>query len=110
MASPAFIIKKGDLLPILSATLRDQDGAAADLTGFSLMELRYRLKGGGATTTRTATIVLAASGTVSYTWVVADTATAGVYEAEWVGTAAGGEPQTWPTDGYFEYEIEEDLL
>jgi len=109
MGCPEYIIKVDDQLPILSATLTDQDGNPSDLTGFTSMQLRYRPAAGGAVQTKTATIDDALNGKVSYAWTSGDTSTAGLYYGEWVGTGPSAKPQTWPTSGYFEFKIEEHL-
>jgi len=104
--SADYIIKRGDLLPALTATLKDHTGTPANLTGYTAMQLRYRLPG-GAVTTKTATISDAPNGVVSYAWGAGDTDVAGTYEAEWRGTGPAGKQQTWPTNGYFAFQITE---
>ncbi len=109
MSCAPFILKVGDTLPIIQAVLQDADGNIANLTGYTLMQFRYKLRPNGAMVTRTATIDVAATGEVSYTWVSGDTTAAGVFDHEWVGTAAGGEIQRWPTVGFNQHEVEEAL-
>lgn len=104
-----YIIKKGDLLPKLSAVLKDKAGNPANLTGFSSVSLRFRLRPGGSLQVLSATIDDAVNGVVSRVWSAGDTDTPGVYDAEWRGVGPGGAQQTWPTDGFFQFEIEEIL-
>ena len=107
-----FAIKKGDLLPLIVATLKDGTGAAVDLTGAAA---KFIMRLVGAATTKvnaTATIdpdQVANKGKVSYTWVTADTDTAGIYQAEWQITFSGAKPQTFPNPDYLVVKIEEDL-
>lgn len=109
MASADFIIKQGDVLPVLTDTLTFSDGSAADLVGGSVNFVMRALTAAGTTTNAAATIVNAVGGQVSYTFTAQDTAGAGMYMANWVVTFAGGTVMTWPTDGYLEINIEENL-
>lgn len=56
-----------------------------------------------------ATVEDAASGSVSYPWLAADTDVAGTYEAEFEVTFAGGEKRTFPADSYFYVTVIPDL-
>jgi hypothetical protein len=106
-----FVIKKGDLLPAIVATLKDANGPV-DLTGTTV---KFILRKVGATATKVnATAAIDGDqvnnkGKVSYTWVGTDTDTAGVYEAEWQATFTGSKPMTFPNDGYNVIRITDDL-
>jgi hypothetical protein len=107
-----FVLKKGDLLPIIIRTLKDAAGAAVDLTGTTCKFIMRRV--GAATAKVNAAAVVDANqvankGKVSYTWVAADVDTAGVYEAEWQVTFSGAKPETFPNDGYLVIKIADEL-
>ena len=54
--------------------------------------------------TGTITIVTAAEGVVEYEWAVADTATAGRFDGEFVVTD-GGVPLVTPGQGFIKFEV-----
>ena len=68
-----FQIKKGDLLPELTATLTDQDGVAIDLTGATLQFRRQKIGDNSGDEIDAATIVTALTGEVKYSWAAGDT-------------------------------------
>lgn len=73
-----FQLPKGALLPLLTATLSDENGAI-NLTGATV---KFQMRLPGSSTLKVdanATVVSAALGQVSYTWVAADTDTIGIY-------------------------------
>jgi hypothetical protein len=47
--------------------------------------------------------------TVEYSWQAGDTATAGLFEAEFRVTYAGGRIETFPNDGFIAVRISEDI-
>lgn len=105
-----YVIKAGDRLPALEATLQDEDGNPADLTGYTNLQLRWKLRPAGTLQTGTGSFNTdRTTGRVSYAWQATETDTPGLYDAEWRATGPGGEQQTWPTDGYFQFKIEEVL-
>jgi hypothetical protein len=104
-----FTIKKGDRLPVIEATLTDNDDNPADLTGASV---RFIMRAPGATSPKvsaTATVVDAAAGRVKYAWAGADVDTAGNYEAEWEVTFSGTLKETFPNDRTISVEVLSDL-
>jgi hypothetical protein len=109
MPISTFTIKKGDLRPVIQATLRDAVGVI-DLTNASGVSFVMNYPGGGSNKVNAAgTIVTAASGIVKYTWTGTDTDTAGTFDCEWEIDWGGGVPQTVPSEGYDRVIITEDL-
>lgn len=97
-----FTIKRGDTIPTLTASLKDETGAAVDLTGAAVV-LNARSSQGVVRTRACVIAAPATSGVVSYTFVAGDWASdflAGRYQLEFEVTFAGGAKLTVPTDGY----------
>jgi hypothetical protein len=94
----SYEIKVDDLSPAITATLKDQDDAAVNITG-ATVTFRWRLKGASSWTSGSASITSGAGGTVSYQWTTGQTATAGTYESEWKVTASGN-TRTFPSNEY----------
>lgn len=93
----SFSIKKGDLVPAITATLL-QNNTPIDLT--TATGVRFAMRARGVTKIDgAAAIVSAAAGTVKYQWVGTDTDTADVYQVEWQITWPAGK-QTIPNSGY----------
>ena len=107
-------MKQGDLLPVLTATLQQRVGTAAataiDLTTATTVKFSMRDKATGTVvlSLAAATIVNAATGAVSYSWQTGDTATAGIYEAEWQ-INFGALPLTVPNGDFDEIVILDDI-
>lgn len=104
MATPDFSIRQNDRLPDLTATLKDADGAAVDLTGATV---RFHMRRSGETTPKVAAaaeLVVAASGTVKYQWATGDTDTVGRYEGEFEATWSG-KKETFPNDRYLSIAV-----
>lgn len=109
-ANPKYVIKRGDLLPLVTEQLRDGEGRPVDLTGALAVRFIYRIASKASpAVVRDATVVSAVLGLVRYEWQVGDVTTAGRYNAEWEVTFASGKPQTFPGDGFAELWIPEDL-
>jgi hypothetical protein len=107
-----FVIKKGDLLPIITATLKDANNDPVDLTGTSVKFI-MRLVGATTPKVNAAGVVdsnqVTNKGKVSYPWIAADTNAGGVYEAEWQVTFSGAKPETFPNDGYLVIKVMDEL-
>lgn len=103
--SAATTIKKGDRLPVLSATLKS-GGSAIDLTGAGVV---FRMTSGATTVTGTCTIVDATAGRVEYPWASGDTDVAGQYRGEFVITHSDGKLQTLPSHGYLKIFVTDTL-
>ncbi len=98
MAYSDFVIKQGNLLPVIEATLTDADGAAVDLTGATVKLVMRLVDADVATINASATPdpdQVAHKGVVRYVWQDGDTDVPGVYRAEWVGEFAA-KPETFP--------------
>lgn len=104
-----FAIKQGDVLPVLNDTLSYNDGSLANLTGASVKFIMRSITALGPTINTTATIVTPVSGTVSYTFTPTDTTTAGRYQGAWVVVFANGKQQQFPTIGYLDIAIDENI-
>lgn len=112
-----FVIKKDDLLPEISAVLKDDNGNIADLTtatgvNFHMYEVQNFKKGKiGSTKVDAAASVVGApvDGTVKYTWTGTDTDTPDVYFAEFEVTLPSSKPMTFPNDGYLVVQVVESL-
>lgn len=113
----AFVIKRNDTRPIFKAQLTQTDPTGAttnqvpvDLTTATSVKFYMRLtpNTGILEVSGTAAIVDAATGKVSYTWIAADTDTAGQYLAEFE-VSWGTDKQTFPSDDYLTITVKDDL-
>ncbi len=94
-------VKRNDTYPPLVTTLTDADDVAVNLAGASVMFLMRDISNSALTVRAAMSFVTDGSdGQVQYDWDPADTATAGMYIAEYEVTYATGEVQTFPTSGY----------
>ena len=109
MAAADFYIKQGDTLPVLADTLTYSNGTAVSLAGASVNFVMRALSANTTTTNAAAVVTNSATGQVSYTFTAVDSATAGSYMANWFVTFPGGATMTFPTDGYIEINVEENL-
>jgi hypothetical protein len=90
-----FQIPKGRLLPNLTATLSDANGA---LNLSAASGVRFQMRAPGATVLEVdqpATVVNAATGQVSYAWAAGDVDTVGLYVA-WFEVTTGGKAFSAP--------------
>ena len=102
----AFHIKRGDTSPAIRYAL---DPATVVLTGATVrFQMRAR---NGAVLMDVAALVVTATGTptVEYSWQAGDTATAGLYEAEFRVTYADGKIETFPNEGFIPVRVNEDV-
>lgn len=104
-----FSIKQNDTWPVLAFTLSDAAGTV-DLTSATTIRLIMKL---GSTTVigvcdKDANQVTN-RGKGTYTWIAADTATAGPFRAEFEITWSNGKVETFPNTGYKTIEIVGDL-
>jgi hypothetical protein len=104
-----FVIRKGDRLPELTATLNDSAGSAVNLTG-STVEFHMRSTAGGTPKVdAAATLVTPSAGTVKYVWATNDTDTAGSYYGEFEVTFGDGRKQSFPNPGYITISVTDEL-
>lgn len=110
----AFTIKENDLLPVLSATLRDANGAV-DLSGATSVTFLMNIRKGGTTKVSGTCSILqvgdgsdGSKGMVQYAWVDTDTDVPGTYNAEFEVDFAG-KKLTFPNDSYAVVQILPDL-
>jgi hypothetical protein len=92
-------IKQNDLLPVLVATIINEDSTVVDLTNAVSVNFYLRNQYSGVIKVNgTAGSFLAprTAGQVQYTWIPGDTNTIGDYVAEFVITWPGSEQQTAP--------------
>ena len=97
-----FYIKQNDTKPSLFAQLLSE-GSAIDLTGATV---RFHMESG---VDSPAVITDAATGNVRYDWSTGDTATPGIFHAEFEVTFSDGTVETFPNDGYLSINIMEEL-
>ena len=105
----AFRIKTNDTSPKLAVTLEDASGNEINIAGANA---RFHMKSFEATSLKVdapMTITDASGGTLQYSWVNADTDTAGTYYGEIEVTYADNTVETFPNNGYFTVIVKEDL-
>ena len=101
-----FTIKRGDTSPAIRFALEPE---TVVLTGATVrFQMRAR---NGAVLMDVAALVVTATGTptVEYSWQAGDTATAGLYEAEFRVTYADGKIETFPNEGFIPVRVNEDV-
>lgn len=108
-----WIMKKNDLLPVLTVTLEDANGAI-DLSGATSAKFKMILKddlGGTPKIDATAAIdpdQVTNKGKVTYTWVSGDTDTVGTFLGEFE-VLYGAKPLTFPNSSYYVVAIVDDV-
>lgn len=109
MASADLFIRAGDVLPVLTDTIKDSSGNPYNLTGKTVtLTLRSLQSASAATLAGTASVTNPTAGSVQFAWGANDTANAGagLYNAEWRVVTDG---YTYPNDGYRVISIEQRL-
>ena len=103
-------MKQGDLKPIMSAYLTDENGTAVDLTDASSVNFIMKNKDTKTTTIDAAAVVAdATSGKVTYQWTGSQTAIVGTYDALFKVDWGASSYQSFPVEGYIEVVIEAKL-
>lgn len=101
----AFTIKQHDTRPNLQVPLLDNDAAIDLSTATAVKFLMAPHAGGALVVSRACVIVSAVAGVVRQIWQAADTATVGLYDAEFEITWSDGGIETVPSGRYY-YSIE----
>ena len=112
MSNYDFVIKQGDLLPIITAVLKDAAGLPVDLSGLSVKFIMRQVYADTNKVNAAATVdadQVTNKGKVSYAWEGTDTDTAGVYWAEWQVMFSGSKPETFPNDSHMVVRVEGQL-
>lgn len=96
-----FEIKRNDTAPGVLLTIKNSDGTAFDLTGYTLPRFAMRLTKAGADDTpkvdAVASIVVPATlGQFLYEWAAPDTDSDGVYQGEFEALEPSGRKRTFP--------------
>lgn len=99
-----FYIGQGARRPNLVANLMDATGPV-NLASASSVTFRMRLQNGTTTVSGSCTVSSPAEGEVTYSWGASDTATPGVFIAEFSVTWTTGVTQTFPTDRVLTVEV-----
>jgi hypothetical protein len=101
-----FYIKRRDTSPAIRFALIP---ATVDLTDASV-RFYMRARNGAVVVDAAATVATpTGTPTVEYAWQPDDTATAGLYEAEFEVTYADGRIETFPNDGFIKVRMQEDI-
>lgn len=108
-----FTIHRGDTGPAFEKSLNDSLGQPVDITGFTEVDFHMRDVDYNTVvdddTTGAVEVVTASSGDVLYQWQAGDTDTLGSYKAEFVVTFSDGTTQTFPQQGMYDVEVQEDV-
>lgn len=105
----AFFIKQNDTSPAIRTTLYDGNNLPQDITGNNGVRFHMRAVGGAVVIDEAATVVDAGGGVVGYTFDASETATVGLYEAEFEVTYADNSVETFPNVGYIDITIVDDI-
>jgi len=110
-----FTIKRNDLLPKLEAILKDGNNDPVDLTAATDIVFHMRFEKESTLKIQDGEVDIdldPTTGKVSYEWqggTTSDTDTEGIFLGEFSVTWTGGKEQTFPSAGYINIEIYEDL-
>ena len=107
---PDFVMKMGDSIPPLAATLRGIDDSTPELTGATVMLHIHRLGSAESTLEFVAEIVDIPSGKVQYTWPAPQDLDPGLYYGEWEVFFADGTIERFPNDQFFTMRIVRNLV
>lgn len=105
----AFFIKQNDTGPVITASLKDADYAAIDLTGATVRFLMRAVGSTSAKVDQSATVTDEAGGLVKYEWQSGDTDTVGQFQAEFEVTYATNRVETFPNNSYVLVQVIDDI-
>lgn len=105
----AILMKAGDTAPAVRATLLDADNEPVNLTGATVRFIMATKATPRVVAVDDAAELGDGPGKVVYQWVEGDTDTAGAYDVEFEVTFTDSTVQTFPTEGYLDCTIEDDL-
>lgn len=100
------IMKKGDSLPSIQATLIMPDGA--DLSLATSVTFQFEPIGGGSVVSGLCVVVDALNRKVRYDWGGSDTVNAGDFRAEFLVNFSGRQ-ERFPNDGYLSLKIQDNV-
>lgn len=109
MANVDLTISQNGTSPALAETITDQNGNALNLTGATVTFIMRQLSSSTPTVNAAATVVSPSAGTVQYNWATTDTATPGIYMAQFHCVLSGGAIYDWPNQGFLMIEVQENL-
>ena len=106
-----FYITQGDLEPLLTAVLVDENEEPVPLTAATSVKFIMREPNSGTAKINAAASIVgpAVDGRVRYTWTGTDTDTAEDYDAEFEVTWSSGGKTTFPNFGYFRVKVKKQL-
>ena len=104
-----FTAKQLDSALVWNDTLTYSNNTPVNLTGATVNLVVRTFDSPAPLFNSAATVVTPAAGTVSYSPTAANTAIAGNYMGNWIVTFSGGSVETFPTVGYLEIVIEQNL-
>lgn len=106
-------MKQHDTRPVLTRYLiQTVNGATSPFDMTNVASIGFKMRHTSAPlvlVTGLASIVTVSSAYIAYKWIAGDTATTGIYNAEYENTYTDGGIETVPGDGYFSIEIVDDL-
>lgn len=108
MTPSVFFLHAGDTAPAITATLQDQFGVVANLTGATVY-FKMTNSFQGNVINRVATIVNATAGQVSYSWQTGDTNDTGVFSVQWYVIYSSGAQESYPQGFYNTVQIDPSL-
>lgn len=107
---PDFVLVQGDTEPVLSDTLEYSNQEPVNLEGATVtFTLRSPTSTEPVKLTGAVTVQEAKAGKIFYTPTASDTGTVGNYMGSWHVKFAGGEEQTFPTEGWLWVQIQPNL-
>lgn len=105
-----FYLKQNDTAPSMEAVLTDSKGKARVLTNAAAVKFHMSSeKGVNVVSNGACSIVNPGRGIVAYAWQPGDTATAGIYNAEFEVQYTNGTVETFPNSSFIKVIIKEEL-